>query len=154
RTSTVEVLPGGSNGLVPTAASVSDLTPMISLVQEFNALQQQMFDQFQQTLVMLVQMMSSMHQEQVALIREEMRQFQQVSQELQQLQAQARGGRASAAAAPSVPLPSPPAATPLPEQPPTVEETDGGTAVHDWLAKRIADLQSDRQTRWQRIVGF
>jgi predicted component of type VI protein secretion system len=155
-TSAVEVLPAGSNGLgvPPTSALVSDPNPMISLVQEFNALQQQMFDQFQQTLVMLVQMMSSMHKEQVALIREEMRQFQQVSQELQQLQEQARSGRAAAVEAPSGPLPSPPGAIPLPAQPRATEEADGGTAVHDWLAKRISDLQSDRQSRWQRIVGF
>src|SRR5262249_18284590 len=63
---------------------------LASLVQQFNLMQQHMFDQFQQTLIMMAQMLSSMHQEHAALMREEMAQFHRATAELQQLQKQAR----------------------------------------------------------------
>ena len=55
---------------------------LVSLVQHFNVMQQHMFDQFQQTMVLLVRMLSSMHEQQVALIRDELRQFQKATEEL------------------------------------------------------------------------
>jgi hypothetical protein len=123
-----------------------------------------MFDQFQQTLVMLFQMMASMQQEQVALIRDELRQFQKTTEELNRLQEQVRSNRAA-----DVPRSSAPATTrravtagqsPLPpgEQPvlPPAGTADlpSNGDIHDWLTQRIGELQTERQNRWQRILGF
>ena len=49
----------------------------------------------------------------------------------------------------------------LPVDPPRTEEAagagqfpDDGEEVHDWLTERISQLESERQTRWQRILSF
>ena len=89
----------GNPGPVVPVPSASDPNALLSLVQQFSSMQQNMFDQFQQTLVMLVQMMSTMHHEQVSLVQEELRQLRQVTEELQRLQEQARQTRRAILAA-------------------------------------------------------
>jgi pSer/pThr/pTyr-binding forkhead associated (FHA) protein len=144
---------------------------LLPLMQEFSALQQHMFDQFQQTMVILVKMLSSMHQEQVSLIREELQQFQKATEELQRLQHQAQPstprpearradppGRWQPGTWPGAKQPeAPAAATPTPPPPPKAEEgrePASQEAVHAWLHQRIAELQEERQSRWQRLLGF
>src|SRR5262249_42286284 len=58
------------------------------LVQQFNLMQQQMFDQFQQTVAMMFNLFGALHQEQVALIREELRHIQKLTAELTGLRGQ------------------------------------------------------------------
>jgi hypothetical protein len=168
-----------------------------------------MFDQFQQTMMMMVQMFSSMHRDQFGLLREELDRVQQLSQELATLQAElsrqpapatppapvtprvrqtapARAGRlfagrnsgtpptkavASAAAKmesapPDIERAVPNTESSLPNPPP--EKTNGEHApndlppsttpppedVHAWLRDRIEAIQQERQTRWQKILGF
>jgi hypothetical protein len=163
---------------------------VLPLVQQFAALQQHMFDQFNQTMVMLVQMLAAMQQEQVGLIREEMRHFQKATDELARLRQQLRDSQtapAPAAAPANAPQPAPgrwaagtwPGAwTPLPadqpapkggpgvpprlvdapaaHSPPDQKEAEATAdeAVHLWLHERIEQLQTERQNRWQRILGF
>jgi hypothetical protein len=161
------VLGGNNQGPGVPPALVSDANSLVPLVQQFNSLQQHMFDQFQQTLVMLVRLMSSMHQEQVALIREELGQFQKVSEELHRLQEQAQQGRgvyplgAAALHAPYPPggqRPATPSNSVVPPVSNSTAPTEQGPAadpgIHDWLTHRIAELQRDRQSRWQHILGF
>ena len=62
-------------------------------------MQQQMFDQFQQTLVLMARMFTTMHQEQLALVREELRELHKVSEALRNLQEELKG-QAPAAASP------------------------------------------------------
>jgi pSer/pThr/pTyr-binding forkhead associated (FHA) protein len=140
-------------------APASGANALVPLVQQFNAMQQHMFGQFQQTLVMLVQMMTSMHQEQVALIRDEMRQFHKATEELTRLQEQARQGRPTVGPSPVRPS-SPPVSPPVAPAPlvhgslPETTAASNGAALDDWLTQRISQLETERQTSWQRILGF
>lgn len=168
-----------------------DQNLLIPLVQHFNAMQQHMFDQFQQTMMMLVQMMSTIHQDQVALLREELRQFQKATEDLHRLEHELRSRSAAPAsvdhapadhtpAASSSPAPNPEASwphfwqvdaeVPLPDEPESVvsatvssphssphdevKSAEEGDEVHHWLTQRIAQLQSERQSSWQRIMSF
>jgi pSer/pThr/pTyr-binding forkhead associated (FHA) protein len=70
---------GGS----PDAALGSVLLP---LVNQFNLMQHQMLDQFQQALVQMFQMFSGLHKDQMGYLREEMERQQQITQELRALQ--------------------------------------------------------------------
>ena len=63
------------------------------LVNQFGMMQQQMMDQFQQTVSMLVQMFGSMHRDQMDLIREELDQLRDLTKEFQTHEG--RVGRAS-----------------------------------------------------------
>jgi hypothetical protein len=167
------VLRGREEGLLVPAGGLErgGEAALAPLVQHFTALQQHMFDQFQQTMVMLVRMLSSMHEQQVSLIRDELRQFQKATEELQRLQQQLGEARAPAAPAPvsppdgrlagAGPRPQPaPAEVPAPagwlRQPEAVAGQEGvtGDGVHAWLNQRIAEVQSERQSSWQRILGF
>jgi pSer/pThr/pTyr-binding forkhead associated (FHA) protein len=186
--------------------------PLLStLVTQFGQMQQQMFDQFQQTMMMMVQMFSGMHREQFGLLREELDRVQQLSQELATLQAElanqqasasgsgpapasprvretrpARSGRLFAgrvskiapprmaeSAAPiepgapkmegvvpnmDTPIPSPPPeqktnGEPVPSEP-APSASEAPEDVHAWLRERIEAIQQERQTRWQKILGF
>ncbi len=185
-------------GLVAAGGPGGEGQFLLPLMQQFGAMQQEMFDQFQRTMMMVVQAFSTMHQEQAALLREEMQQFRKVTEELQAAHKELRERQAAAAPAPtptpaptSTPAPAPPrpeppraAARPFPSgqrplgswevgqaeapvPPPPVgaaaaaEELGiGGPApaegdeVHDWLSDRIANLERERQSRWQRILSF
>ena len=171
---------------------------LLPLMQQFGTMQQEMFDQFQRTMMMMVQMFSTMHQEQASLLREEMRQFHKATEELQAAQRELRERQAPSPAPAPAPAPAPqappsaavPPATRPPLRPfpssgqrplgswpvsqgdtptPTApagaakQSDDLGIAgppddesdeVHDWLSKRIADLETERQSRWQRILSF
>ena len=54
---------------------------LVPLVNQFGVMQQQMMDQFQQTISMLVQMFGSMHRDQMDLIREELDQLRDLTKE-------------------------------------------------------------------------
>jgi hypothetical protein len=157
-------------------------------MQQFNLMQQQLCEQFQQTTLMMFRMFTSMHQEQTNLIREEMQQIQRITGELQALQRKVGGdvgpvreGRSprepqSRAAVPGVPArPAPasasfpslempadgasasakPTLSPIPPTPDSPQLPATSPAEVDaWLNQRIGELQAERQTRWQRVVGF
>jgi pSer/pThr/pTyr-binding forkhead associated (FHA) protein len=72
------------------------------IVQQFQLMQQQMFDQFQETMRMVVQVFSNLHREQMSLVREELDQLHRVTAELRSLQGQlANGAQANRGPAPS-----------------------------------------------------
>jgi hypothetical protein len=179
---------------------------LVPLVNQFGMMQQQMFDQFQQAMGMLVQMFTSMHRDQMDVIREELDRLHVLSRELQELKEElarshgpAGGSAAPAPAAPSRPAavvdpepppsaapaaegpmpsasagpqrpsppfvvppprptapPPPPPAGPRPDQrPPDVDATGAVAAPQDavaWIHRRIAAIQAERETRWQKIL--
>ena len=45
---------------------------LLPVVNEFNLMQQQMFDQFHQTLLIMAEMFTTLHKEQAGLVREEL----------------------------------------------------------------------------------
>jgi pSer/pThr/pTyr-binding forkhead associated (FHA) protein len=58
---------------------------VVSLVNQFGVMQQQMLDQFQQTVSMLVQMFGNLHQDQMDLVRRELDEIRELSKEFQSL---------------------------------------------------------------------
>jgi pSer/pThr/pTyr-binding forkhead associated (FHA) protein len=58
---------------------------LVPLVNQFGLMQQQLMDQFQQTISMLVQMFGSLHRDQMDLIREELDQLRDLTKEFQAL---------------------------------------------------------------------
>lgn len=58
------------------------------IMQQFGLMQQQMFDQFHETMLSMFQMFGSLHRDQMGLVRAELDRIRQLGQELQALQAQ------------------------------------------------------------------
>jgi pSer/pThr/pTyr-binding forkhead associated (FHA) protein len=174
------LVPGGP---VPADGGAAEayLSPLVS---QFALMQQQMFDQFQQAMAMMVQMFRGLHQDQTALIRDELDRVQELTRELQTLQAQlnrpapaaattreaaAPGPAPAPAAVPSPATSTGPAAPQAPAAPqrtvgavptagprPQPAPADGveGQEFQVWLLDRMAALQEERQSRWQKILGF
>jgi pSer/pThr/pTyr-binding forkhead associated (FHA) protein len=171
-------LPAASSALATAGAGATE-SLLIPLVSQFSLMTQQMFDQFQQALMTMVQTFSRLHRDQLQLIRQELNQLHGLTRELQEIQKEL-GKRPTApprtAAEPSekgrTTLPPPPSAPAVPRAPrnaeparsraSTVAEASADTSavppprptaeVHAWLTQRLAVLQEERQTRWQKIL--
>lgn len=131
------------------------------LVSHFAQMQQQMFEQFQQTLMMIAQMFGNLQREQMTLIRQELEQIQELTRQLLALQSEGMRQPASPlpasaqAAAPRVPTPSP---NSKPTAPAAKADTHSAKLcdpdVHVWLHQRLTALQQERQSRWQKVLGI
>jgi hypothetical protein len=132
----------------------SMLSPMMA---QFSLMQQQMFEQFQQTVLMIGQMFGNLHREQIEFVRQELAQIQRLTRELQTLQQEwstpppsaqptlpPSPGDSEAKAPPAKPA----AAASLPSNapPPPAE-------IHTWLSQRLTAINQERQGRWQKILG-
>jgi len=78
--------------MVPSAQAGADgevsQNMIVPIVQQFGLMQQQMFDQFQQSMMMMFQMFTTVHRDQIGVIREEMDRLQELTAEVQSLQAE------------------------------------------------------------------
>ncbi len=148
-------------------------------------MQQQMLDQFHQTMMMMAEMFTTLHKEQAALVREELEHLRRLTRELNTLQAeqtrQSVAGRRlppllegpavaesaaveegrpqpqdasereearpepAIAAKEAAPEKAPDSSTEAPPKPAAAD-------VHAWLARRIDQLQAERQGRWQKLM--
>lgn len=141
---------------------------LLALVNQFSVMHQQMFDQFQQSMLMMLQMFGSLHREQFDVVRNELEELRRINQELHAVNADLARSRAptgpAATAGPPATTPRavPPAAAngspvPPPAAPPAGAPVANGSAdpteVHSELMQRLIELNQDRQTRWQRVVG-
>lgn len=139
-------------------------TLLMPLVTQFSLMQQQMFEQFQQTLLMMAQMFGNVQREQMSLIRQELEQIQELTRQLHALPLE---GARSGSPRSSTPPQAPPAArssTPGPSAKPTPAAANAGTPqpppkfsegdVHAWLCQRLSDLQQERQSRWQKVLSL
>jgi pSer/pThr/pTyr-binding forkhead associated (FHA) protein len=172
-------LPEGSSALATAGGGGANESLLLPLVSQFSMMTQQMFDQFQQALMMMVQTFSRLHRDQLQLIRQELNQLHGLTRELQEIQKELRNRPPAphrVAAEPSEkgrttlsPTPSAPA---VPNGPRNTETTrprastasdadaDASSApssrptaeIHAWLTQRLAVLQEERQTRWQKIL--
>jgi pSer/pThr/pTyr-binding forkhead associated (FHA) protein len=136
---------------------------VLGLVNQFSQMQQQMFDQFQQTVMSLVCMFRELQAEQADQVRQELDELSRLTHELTELQAEAaeRAKPPEPVApapppkqvrhpgAPVVPRPANTGATPKPEK--AVKEPD---KIHALLCQRMAQLEAERQGHWQKILGF
>jgi hypothetical protein len=84
---------------------------LVPLVSQFALMQQQMFDQFQQALLKMIQMFGMLHKDQLGLIRVELDRIHELTQELQELKAEFTRDNRRAHTAPNAVAP---AAPPLP----------------------------------------
>ena len=137
------------------------------LVHQFGQMQQQMFDQFHHTMMMMFEGFAALHREQSSTLREEFAQVRRLSEEIETLRvetarlaaASARPDRPKLAAnghsKPAGPVPRAQAngqgepirrATP----PPPSSEVD----IHAQLCLRLTAIQTERQNRWQKILGM
>jgi hypothetical protein len=127
---------------------------LMPLVSQFSMMQQQMFEQFQQTLVTMAQMFGNLQREQMAMIRKELDQIQELTRELQAVQAESmRQGSTTLTPSPGSPAqnPSGKSAPPAPAADPS-KFCDPD--VHTRLSQRLAALQEERQSRWQKVLGL
>lgn len=83
------------------------------LVNQFAALQSQMFSQFQQSLLMMVDRFREMHQEQFGLIREEVDRLHRLTAELQTLQTELKKPRPAVVVPAAPPVAKPVATAPV-----------------------------------------
>jgi pSer/pThr/pTyr-binding forkhead associated (FHA) protein len=139
---------------------------LMPLVRELGQMQQQMADQFQQALMMMFEMFSGMHQEQMTLVREQLAELSRLSQEQASLQdaltARARETPARPAAGRVPPVPyrrdrDRPAAAPAPaarapSSQPMPRPEAARTDVHSALVERLAAIQDERESRWQKLI--
>ena len=72
---------------LPMQGNRTDLTEslLVPLVSQFGMMQQQMFDQFQQTMTMMVQMFGKMHETQMETIRQEFGRLNELTEEINSL---------------------------------------------------------------------
>lgn len=85
-----EVMPygGGVSYPVPVERNEIAETLLVPLVSQFGEMQQQMFDQFQQTMSMLVQMFGKMHESQMELVRQEFSRLNELTEEINGLKSE------------------------------------------------------------------
>jgi hypothetical protein len=146
---------------------------LLPLTSQFAQMQQQMFDQFAQVLLMMGQMYGQLHREQMALVREELQGLQRVAGDLRLLQAelaQHEGGASGwtptngfppdaqtapgdTGQAPAAGQDRPRAPVPPPPPPPVPAVGLSQEDVHARLCRRIQELQQERETRWQKFLN-
>jgi pSer/pThr/pTyr-binding forkhead associated (FHA) protein len=142
-----------------------------ALVHQFGLMQQQMFDQFHQTMMMMFEGFAALHREQASGLHEEFDQVRKLSEEIESLRREtARLADQASRPAPLRPRPtnghSPPVRStgqegPASLRPPdptikraTMPEPDPNVDIHSQLLLRLSTIQSERQTRWQKILGM
>ncbi len=154
----------GANSLPQELVSATPSLPanvneslLMPLITQFSLMQQQMFEQFQQTLVMMAQTFGNLHREQLALVREELGQIQNLTRQLHTLQAQ---GMRQTPPPPPPPAQTPPPRSSVPNSPLPARAVPAPAAaacnegdIHGWLSQRLAALQQERQTRWQKVLN-
>jgi pSer/pThr/pTyr-binding forkhead associated (FHA) protein len=153
-----------------------DASALAPILQELGQMQQQMADHFQQTLITVFQLFSTMHQDQMGLIREELAEIRRLSQEQKDLQAELRRRDEASVAAPSpvngalpiqpervMPPPADrtaarPSTAPPHRVPPPPPEAQGQARpqtqddLHALINRRLMAIQEERQTRWQKLM--
>lgn len=142
--------------LAPNTAISNDSVAGL-LLRQLGELHNQMFEQFQQSMLVMMQCFGKMHQEQVAALQQELSRIQDLNAELGRLQSEvARLTMARIADHPG----SDPALSvsnrdtvPMIEFPAVRPQADAGAAIQEWVVDRINALQQERQARWQKLVG-
>jgi hypothetical protein len=137
------------------------------MVQQFNAVQNQMFDQFQQAIVLMFQRFSGLQKEQMELVRTELNRVQELTLEIEavltQMNRSGAGKPGRSVSRPELGAESLPAtgtsSRSAPEgaapQPLSGEiRNHNPEEVHAWLCQRMTELQQDRRSRLQKIIDF
>jgi pSer/pThr/pTyr-binding forkhead associated (FHA) protein len=154
------VAPSSGGGAMVTSHEAA----LVPIMNQFSLMQQQMFDQFQQTMMMMFQMFGTLQQKQMDALRDELDRVQDLTRELQDLQSQLEKSASTASIATPPPTPSPakpapmpaaanPSAAPSPPRQPGPPTPDPEN-MHSWLYQRMETVRQERQSRWQTILGM
>ena len=160
-----------SPGDVATGGAPSGDPALNSLVQQFGAMQQQMFDQFHQTMLMMFEGFAALHRETSGSIRQEFDEVRKLSQEIESLREETNKLAEVATLSLQQPAflkadrhhkpgpltdPAAPPDQPRPEPPPrmTPPPPDPRVDIHAQLFERLGHIQAERQSRWQKILGM
>jgi pSer/pThr/pTyr-binding forkhead associated (FHA) protein len=162
----------------PAEVSRLDDARLLAVFDQFHLMQQEMFDQFHNTLVATVEALLRLHRDQMDQVRLELDQIHQLTHELKDLQAELarnasrlppsplapedgvvehddRNAREDVLPAPDIECEAPrPSEGSSPPPRAAVSPPMAGPAIHAWLSERIAALRSERQGRWQKIISF
>jgi hypothetical protein len=151
---------------------------LMSVMNQFGQQQQQMLEQFLQTMMSMFQMSNSIHREGQDSIRRELGNLCKLSEELNEVRAELASLRSSTTNAtpqtngrtvlangrerrPSLERPSPEAKSPADSRADPADPArlaDGSPApqgdFYDWLSHRMETLQSEQQSRWQNLMNL
>lgn len=134
-------------------------------VAQFDRMQEQMFGQFQQSLMAMLQLIGTLHRDQMAQVRQELDRIGRITEQLQAMQAEA----IRAASAKSKPEPASgglsapevastePASIRPSARPPLRRRSQGAApeaGIHEMICRRVAELQEERQGRMQSLLGL
>lgn len=146
---------------------------LIPLLRHFGSLQQNMMDQFQQSMFQAFQALGSVQKDALGALRDELAELRRLNQELASLQAQEAAARSARPnrdptfphrgiprgelAEPAANRANEPVSGQLDRGPgafgPRQPAKAADDQVHLVLQKRILELQRERQTRWQKILN-
>lgn len=146
---------------------------VLPLLKQLGDVHGQMFEQFQQSMLLMVQMFGQMHRDQMTQMQQELIQIQELNAELAKLQTevarlammQAFSANSSGSSGSGTrlgiahddtpqPVPSPLAFLPGVPSEPVLNTPEGRAAMQNYVVERISALQEERQTRWQKLVGY
>ena len=140
----------------------AEWAPLLSFAGQLALMQQQMFDQMTQAMQMMGQMFGRMQEDQMRLVRAELDQLHQMTRDLHGLQAEllARTPRTPQPAQPrEKPVLADGSRTAVAKRGSERQTAKPGPVVgnsqedaHAALCERIADLQQERQGRWQTLL--
>lgn len=140
---------------------------LLPLVEQFGRMQHQMFEQFQRSMLSVLQTFGAMHGDQMGLMREQLEQLRALVEDRPGAspgpagESPSAGGPATGAIPPADGPATPDAASGPPvagrigpaDAParPGPRLPEGGE-LHSLLARRIADLQDEQQGGWQKVL--
>lgn len=133
---------------------------ILPMLKQLGDVHSQMFDQFQQSMLLIVQMFGQLHRDQMGQMQQELMRIQELNAELAKMQTevarlamvQALGMNSASKATVGdsetpQPMPSPLASA-------AGSPTENQAAMRTYVVERINALQAERQTRWQKLVGY
>lgn len=137
-------------------ASADAIAPLLRHLAEVHG---QMFDQFQQSLLLMARLCGQLRHGQSAAVQQELAGIQELNAEMAKLQAEvARQAVARATGdSPSSPgRPSPHDPTPLgvPALPARTRTPDAADAICEWVQERLGVLQKERTRRWANLTAL
>ena len=147
-TDVVPQLPDFTAALAPlmNAPAIANDPTIAPLIHQFAVAQGQMMEQFQQSMVMVMNMFGQMHREQMDSMQSELGRMAELNSEMQKLQAQMTDS--------SIPVLTVSHENNSPLLNIDSSVSDESAHQHNWVYERITALQKERQTIWQRLFGM
>ncbi len=136
---------------VPVAAEPAPEHPIAVLIGQLAEMHGQMFEQVQQTLLMMARMCGQLRAGRSAAAEVEITRIKELNAELAHLQGEVTRLALAHAANPTGDTAVHDLSGPAFRTPRT---PDAGDAIHDWVQERVGLLHRERQARWEKLVGL